>query len=401
MEILKTFKNHDQIIRTDTVIAACFKGKRHVLSTAPLNGGYHEDLRWILNQDCKPHDGSGEKVKMKGKDYKSHVEAVCREMGFLPEYTSGIITAADMQNAAICTKSFQDVSVTAVITGGIDDNGGRVGDIASWHERKGEFFPVVGTINIFLFIEANLTPGAMARVIMTATEAKVSVIQELFAPSLYSTGLATGSGTDGIIVVSDAESDICLSEAGKHYKLGELIGNAVRDALREALYLQSGLCAVRQFDIFRRLGRFGITRSEMIDWIYEYSNMYHTQEISKQVTVKKQIKMEKVLEEALRVLNEDEEFITYITLCAHILDQIQWGAIPEEAAKIVMSQLLQQMTVISEKGRKKQKQKIENIYQTVQHISSKTSFPLNSEFLEQLIEIIQDCLKKILLSFIQ
>lgn len=72
----------------------------------------------------------------------------------------------------------------------------------TWHERAGTYFEVMsGTINILLHIDADLAPGALVNALVTCTEAKTAAIQELLAPSRYSHGLATGSGTDGTIVV--------------------------------------------------------------------------------------------------------------------------------------------------------------------------------------------------------
>lgn len=59
--------------------------------------------------------------------------------------------------------------------------------------------------NIMLFIDADLAEGTLARALVTCTEAKTAAIQELLVPSRYSNGIATGSDTDGTIVVSDAE----------------------------------------------------------------------------------------------------------------------------------------------------------------------------------------------------
>ena len=63
-----------------------------------------------------------------------------------------------------------------------------------------------------------MTPGCMARALVTATEAKTAAIQELMGGSLYSTGLATGSGTDNMMIIADAESENQLTYAGETRK---------------------------------------------------------------------------------------------------------------------------------------------------------------------------------------
>src|SRR5690606_26978843 len=141
------------------------------------------------------------------------------------------------------------LEVTAIATAGVEINAGRAGDPAAYDERYLANEGESGTINIILLISAKLTPGALARSLITITEAKTAALQELMIDSRYSSGLATGTGTDGIIAVSNAESDIVLTNAGKHTRLGELIGKTVKDAVKEALFKQAGICANSQHSL--------------------------------------------------------------------------------------------------------------------------------------------------------
>ena len=67
--------------------------------------------------------------------------------------------------------------------------------------------------------------GTLLEAFMTATEAKTVALNNLKIPSQYSNGYATGTGTDGLAIFSNLESETFLTNAGKHSKLGELIGN--------------------------------------------------------------------------------------------------------------------------------------------------------------------------------
>ena len=70
-------------------------------------------------------------------------------------------------------------------------------------EKETGFLPKPGTINIILLTNVSLTWGAMARAIMTATEAKTAALQDLNYKSTPSPQIqATGTGTDNMIVVS-------------------------------------------------------------------------------------------------------------------------------------------------------------------------------------------------------
>ena len=94
---------------------------------------------------------------------------------------------------------------------------------------------------------------------MTATEAKTAVLQELAVGSRYSEGLATGTGTDQIAIAAprgDA-GEYRLTSAGKHGKLGELIGRATYRAIKETLALQNGLTPAVQRSASAHLKRFG------------------------------------------------------------------------------------------------------------------------------------------------
>ena len=248
----------DIAYRYDKSIVLVFSGPRKVLSTSLYNGGYHEDFEAVFNRDMT--QGSGMPCESFAPTYVESMKIVAERLGLAPELTSGMGTAAHMENASIVSRSYKELTVTAIVTGGVETNGGRVGDPASYYktaEKK------CGTINIMLVIDADLPPGILARALVTCTEAKTAALQELMAPSRYSAGLATGSGTDQTIVVANSESPLFFEGAGKHSKLGELIGLAVMAAVKEALKKQSGLTPAQQHDLLRRLRRFGVTEEAL------------------------------------------------------------------------------------------------------------------------------------------
>ena len=210
--LLYKLPSGDPVHRYEKCIVVLFGGKRRVLSTCPLNGGYRENLTAVFNNDGNP--GAGMACKLRAPTYEEHMALVAAEIGLEPETAAGMSTAASMENVSIQSECYRDVTVTAIVTGGIEVNGGRVGDPASWHEENGKSVPVtLGTINVILDISTDLTPGALTRAAVTCTEAKTAALQELLAPSRYSMGIATGSGTDDTIIVCNAESDVRLSRA--------------------------------------------------------------------------------------------------------------------------------------------------------------------------------------------
>jgi len=262
--LIHTLPMGDEVHFYDYALVIPFCGKRKVLSTSPLNGGYREDIQAVFNYDS--HPGLGVESVMEEDTYEEHIKNIASSLGLDAATAAGLVTAANMENVSLQSETFEDLTVTAIATGGLSVNGGRVGDPASWHERSGRNEHTAhGTVNIILYISANLSPGCMTRAVVTCTEAKSAAIQELQEGSQYSRGLATGSGTDGTIIVSNAESDIYLTNAGKHCKLGELIGRTVLCAVKEALKKQTGLSPEMQHSALRRLKRFGVTSTRIYD----------------------------------------------------------------------------------------------------------------------------------------
>lgn len=73
--------------------------------------------------------------EMLAPTYTEHMQILSGRLGLNPETVTGMGTAADMENAAIETLSYQNLTVTAIVTGGIETNGGRVGDPADFLNR--------------------------------------------------------------------------------------------------------------------------------------------------------------------------------------------------------------------------------------------------------------------------
>jgi len=163
--------------------------------------------------------------------------------------------------------------VTAVVTAGVQGNAACAGDPASWRETETgwEKVPTVGgTINTILLINHSLTEGALARSVVTMTEAKTAALYELAVGSLYSKNLATGTGTDQYCVGAALDAGKPLTSTSPHAKLGELIGLAVKQATLEALRWQNGLEPSYTRSIFVALGRYGLNEPKFTDDIASF-----------------------------------------------------------------------------------------------------------------------------------
>ncbi len=168
-------------------------------------------------------------------------EEVVKHFGLSNVETFLLFTGADMDNIAFAKESFEDIVVWAAVTAGVLGNAMRAGvDEGHWLKKDGKWVHV-GTINIIVFVNKRLSDVALIQSVVRITEAKSAVLQELKVESTYTPGvIATGTGTDNVLVVSGTE-DPELESAGGHTKLAELMAKAVRRTLFRALYNQDGL----------------------------------------------------------------------------------------------------------------------------------------------------------------
>lgn len=165
----------------------------------------------------------------------------------------------------------------------------------------------------------------LARSLVTCTEAKTAAIQELQASSHYSMGIATGSGTDQTIVVANSESPYYYDGAGKHSKLGELIGKAVKKAVKLALYKQTHLGPKQQHNLFKRLQRFGLS----LDYLFEsYMSEYEADGHEKY----------EVLNTFEKYARSDET-VVMSAMWSHLVDEWLWGLLTDEELNLGLVQV--------------------------------------------------------------
>ncbi len=320
LEIRYIFGNKDKLYYHKRGIWIDFVGPRRVLSTSILNGGIREDLKGVFNYNCM---GDQYQCELTKDSYEMELAYNAKQIGLMSEPVTGLSTAAWMEYLSVHTESYQELFVTAIVTGGIDKNAVRVGDPASYYEKNGVFHMIQekqkitpGTINIIVVINQNLTAGILARALVTCTEAKVAAIEELMIGSLYSKDFATGSGTDGTILIADPTSSYTLTDAGEHSKLGELIGVAVKKAVKEALYLQAGVCPPRQHKISERGKRYGISLGSLWECFVKNKNRLDGGRQSLSI---------QEFETCFQMYETNSTAIVWLSLYLHMLDQYRWG----------------------------------------------------------------------------
>ncbi len=174
------------------------------------------------------------------QNYDAHRNQIFSDLNLSPAKTAMLCTGADMDNLAVKWEEYQEFKVFALVTAGIKSNAQRIGvDKAGSLEREG-IFETLGTINIIVLTNASLSEGALARGIITLTEAKVIALEDLDIRSSYNPEIrATGTGTDNAIIVSGGGPKI--NYLGGHSKMGELMARAVTSAVKEAIFKQNGI----------------------------------------------------------------------------------------------------------------------------------------------------------------
>ena len=304
----------------NTVFA--FPGKVKILSTSPLNGGITEQLSYAVNINCM--NGSYE-CKMLGATYEEDLAAHVHSLGIAPSSATALSTAAWTELCSVKELSFQELTVTAVVTGGIDSNGMHPGDPSSYYEENGKYTMLPpGTINIFLFINQKLTDAAMTRALMICSEAKAAAVSQLLLKSCYSEEIATGSGTDGTVIVSNLEGTSTLTDASGHSKLGELIGKAVKSAVKQALLNQTAASGPRQFQLSVRLSRYRITPGTLWDFYKKYREVFNNYRVIFNTVSS--------LEQCFFEHNQTSNLILCVSLYLHLMDQVRWKLIMEQEA---------------------------------------------------------------------
>ena len=337
--------NGDEVFRDESNVVVRFAQKRNGIVTSWINAGYREDLEAVFNHQLSQETLDGEESEeINISDYLkglSHELAVSLDLD--ENRISGLVTSAKMTNVGISTERFRKLEVTAISTAGTNVNAGSAGDPASYYEENGHFDLDInqsdggqvvgddddgvlpekpGTINSIILINACLDESSILLAEMTAVEAKTVALRDLMIPSCYSNEVATGTGTDGIAIFSNMESENHVEIAGKHSKLGEMIAKTVIDSIKTALEKQIWLTPSYQSNALVRLERY---RTDLDDFYNDYLGL---DECQKQEFIKSLIEVDK-----------NPELIGYVSLVLSILDQFRSGLISKNAASVVIGSL--------------------------------------------------------------
>lgn len=278
------------------------------LSSGNYNGGFMSSPTAVFNTTSI---GGHAEYSMMGEPREVHNEysAECAKLiGLDPESVIGLGTAANMDNAVIGSFDCNGIEVSAAITGGIRGNGGRAGDSASYDEME-KNVSRNGTIVIILMIDADLSDSALLGALMTATEAKSRVIQKLMAKSLYSKGIATGSGTDQVAVLCNKNNCRKIENYRNGSDLAKTIKKCVDHTLTEALDRQTMMNSSTQCNPYVMISRHNITEMSCHDEIRYPFTM-------------------STLLDARDLISKDPKVVAIVSAVLHVMDEMEWGLTP-------------------------------------------------------------------------
>lgn len=311
------FKNStgDRAYIYENSIVVEFGVCRNGISTSELNGGYKKNFKTAFN-----HYLSQENIDfLENHSIKDYLIRQSGILGIDPKFTTSLLTSAQMENACVVTKQYRNLEVSAITTAGVRVNASRAGDSASYYEENGDFQFDVGTINVIILTNVCLEPGTLANGLVTATEAKTVALSNLRIPSQFSNGFATGTGTDGIAIFSNSESDNILSNAGKHSKLGELIANCVIESISEAIKRQVWITKESQCSVLARLRRYDLDINEF------YEDIDNKEEFVK----------------SLQVAARKQENVALTTSVLHLIDEVENNLLDKKIAYSLANSILE------------------------------------------------------------
>jgi iron complex transport system ATP-binding protein len=203
-------------------------GRRRVLSSAPQGGGFRSATH-IINHQVDADRG------MNGPfpDPTRYLRKVASQLN-IGDHTVGLMTAVPMTQLVTSRVSVEELWVECFATVGVT-NAVRAGEwpLRAIHRNNAAGS---GTINLIILTNGSLSTAAMVGAVQVATETKTGVMRDHTIPSWKGKDLATGTGTDAVVIACPARGKGPLhTYSGTHTIMGALVGRAVSDCVSRGL----------------------------------------------------------------------------------------------------------------------------------------------------------------------
>jgi len=290
----------------DNILTIWSETPLKILSSAILNGGLQE-ANGIINVQVP--EGCGNDKSDVHWSPEKFLNKEAQKLKLSEKKVFGLMTAAKMQNIAVYSENCDKTVLTALVTAG-STVAVTAGEPAA--SKNGDKIERVGTINIILLIDGNLTEGCMVEAIKTLTEAKTVALRDLDIRSQFSGDIATGTLTDSIVIGCTKKGEP-IQYAGTFTLLGELIAKCVLNAVKEAMYKQEKLTSNR--NLKERLGERGIS-SEFIMSLAPEPNA--------------KLDGSKDLQKQVDLILSDTKIVPLLIAALRLDDDIEKGLIPKD-----------------------------------------------------------------------
>lgn len=240
-----------------------------VLSSAVLNGGFTKSNKIISIHVPEDNEENVQKnTEDLDKEIHENPENLIRKalakLDIDSDKVVGIMTNADVRNVEVSNQQYQDITLSAFVTAGVDVSATAGEPTVS--KQNSLKIAKVGTINIILIIDGDLTESCMVDAVKTVTEAKTVALRELDIRSYFSGDLASGTVTDSVVVACTKRGKT-VEYAGTATVLGELIGKSVKESLKKTLQKEQRIVANRS--LTKRLEERGISLAKAITLFLE------------------------------------------------------------------------------------------------------------------------------------
>lgn len=306
MKEYELFEKNFKLFVEDDFLALVSDRETTTVSSAVYNGGFRK-AKAVINAHA-PEDYD---QKLLHEHPENLILKVLRKLNLNPDYSIGMITAADINKFSIVTADEGDLSVSAVVTAG-----------CSLAETSGEeiettpFTP--STINTIIAINGNPTESCLLQTFITATEAKTASLRDLDVRSAYSGDPATGTITDSLAVLS-TNNGSKIRYGGPASKLGRLVGYCTRKAVKDAI-LKNGNHLIPTRSVLKRLSERKLPIEELV------------LEISKKS--REEVSVEEINSRIIKALGEKPLLSLVLMMAANIDEEVKRGLVPEEFGDI-------------------------------------------------------------------
>jgi len=204
----------------DRTLIVRFDAPFRTLGWAPLGGGFSR-ARVVANHQVAQDDRRATEAP------RQYLRRTFRRLAIDPRAVVAMMTGAKVARTAYAFAGRGSLLAGAWCTAGCT-NALRVGDRASFGPAP------CGTINLIVALNEPFDDGALAEALQITTEARVVAVQGAKVASKKSGKLATGTGTDCLVVAAPT-GKAAHRYCGKHTVAGELIGRAVLASCARAL----------------------------------------------------------------------------------------------------------------------------------------------------------------------